>query len=86
MIFVQNNMLVDKIIELYQKNFDIETENDIKLTIKKIRFIENEIKYVKENKPFFLFKSKRQEYNNRIKKLEELRDILYNSLGIDISS
>ena len=53
---MQNNMLVDKIIELYQKNFDIETENDIKLTIKKIRFIENEIKYVKENKPFFLFK------------------------------
>ncbi len=83
---MQNNMLVDKIIELYQKNFDIETENDIKLTIKKIRFIENEIKCVKENKPFFLFKSKRQEYNNRIKKLEELRDILYNSLGIDISS
>ena len=83
---MQNNILVDKIIELYQKNFDIETENDIKLTIKKIRFIENEIKSVKENKPFFLFKSKRQEYNNRIKKLEELRDILYNSLGIEISS
>lgn len=83
---MQKNILVDKIIELYNRNFDIETENDIKLIIKKINFIEEQLKIIKKDKPFFLFKIKRQKYYNRIKKLEELRDILYDSLGIDISS
>lgn len=83
---MQENVLVDKIIELYNRNFDIETENDIKLIIKKIHFIEEQLEIIKKDKPFFLLKNKRQEYYNRIRKLEELRDILYDSLGIDISS
>lgn len=81
---MNNNILIDKMTELYLRNYDIETDNNIKSTIQKIQFVDSQINSFKKDKPFFLFKKDRKEYNDRISKLEELRDILYNSLGKEI--
>ena len=77
----KNNISIDKITELYLKNYDIEKENDIKLTIKKIKFVESQIESFKNMKPCFFSKKNKQTHNETIDKLEELREILYNSLG-----
>ena len=80
-----NNILIDKMTELYLKNYDIEKENDIKLIIKKIEFIENQIKLTKCNKPFIFEINSIKKYKERLNKLEKLKDMLYQSLGKEIS-
>ena len=77
----KNNILIDKITELYLKNYDIEKENDIKLTIKKIKFVESQIESFKNMKPCLFSIKNKQAHNETIDKLEELREILYNSLS-----
>ena len=80
-----NSILIEKIEELYLKNYDIERENNIKLIVKKIEFIESQIKLTKCNKPFFFEINSMKKYKERLNKLEELKDMLYQSLGKEIS-
>ena len=81
---MDNNVLADKIIELFLQKYDLEKEYDIKLIIKKIQFIENQINSFKENKPLFVSKRRKKEYQERISKLQDLKEMLYNSLGKEL--
>ena len=82
---MNNNVLVNKLSELYLRNYDIATVNNIKLIIKKIEFIESQIELTKCNKPFFFEINNMKIYKERLNKLEELKDMLYQSLCKEIS-
>ena len=59
---------------------------EIKCIVDNIEIIESQIKTFGEMKPLFFQKRKIREYNNRIEKLESIKEFLYRNLEYYINN